>query len=265
MTAFLASVSSLDEARVVADIADVIDLKDPEAGALGALAPGRVREIVRWSAGRHVLSAALGDLPMRPHLIADACEAMAASGVDFVKIGLFPDAACRTCIRAAAARTPEAALVGVLFADQAPDLALLDEISSAGFAGVMLDTADKRNGTLLNAMTEATLCAFVSRSHALGLFAGLAGSLRRGDIPLVLRCAPDFVGFRGALCEGHERRGRISHDRARALAAQIERRAGDRASTMNRLRLARTPRATSIDRHAACVASMDAQATGVAS
>ena len=265
MTAFLASVSSVDEARVVADIADVVDLKNPEAGALGALASDRVQEIVRWSAGRYVLSAALGDLPMRPHLIADACEAMAASGVDFVKIGLFADIACRSCIQAAAARTLEAALVGVLFADQAPDLTLLDDMASAGFAGVMLDTADKRNGTLLDAMTEATLCAFVSRSHALGLFAGLAGSLRERDLPSVLRCAPDFVGFRGALCEGHERRGRISRDRARALAAQIEVHAGDRASTKNRLRFARTLRATSIDRQTSGSASMDAQAAGVAS
>ena len=77
MTAFLASVSSLDEALLVADIVDVVDLKDPDAGALGVLASDRVEEIVRWSAGRHVLSAALGDLPMRPQVIADACCAMA--------------------------------------------------------------------------------------------------------------------------------------------------------------------------------------------
>jgi len=187
-----------------------------------------------------------------------------AQEFDFVKIGLFADIACRSCIQAAAARTLEAALVGVLFADQAPDLTLLDEMASAGFAGVMLDTADKRNGTLLDAMSEATLCAFVSRSHALGLFAGLAGSLREHDVPSVLRCAPDFVGFRGALCEGHERRGRISRDRARALAAQIERHAGDRASTMNRLGFARTLRATSID-GAPGSASVGVQAAGVPS
>jgi (5-formylfuran-3-yl)methyl phosphate synthase len=237
MTAFLASVSSLDEARLVADIADVVDLKDPAAGALGALDRDRVREIVRWSEGRHVLSAALGDLPMRPQLIADACAAMAASGIDFVKIGLFANTACRECIYAAAVRCPGAALVGVLFADQAPDLALLDDMASAGFAGVMLDTADKRRGTLLDAMTERTLSVFVSRAHALGLFAGLAGSLRADDLPAVLRCSPDFVGFRGALCEGHARRGSICRDRALALAAQVGR-AGDRASALNRLRRA---------------------------
>jgi len=214
-----------------------------------------VREIVRWSAGRHVLSAALGDLPMRPQRIADACEAMAASGVHFVKIGLFADAACRDCIDAAAARPPQAALVGVLFADQAPDLTLLHTMASAGFAGVMLDTADKRSGTLMNSMTEAALSAFVTRARAVGLFAGLAGSLREADLPSVLRCSPDFVGFRGALCEGHQRQGRISRDRALALARQIEPGADDRASTLNRLRSARTLRATSMDAHAASVLS----------
>jgi dihydroneopterin aldolase len=255
MTAFLASVSSFHEARLVADIADVVDFKDPRAGALGALDLEHVGEIVRWSAGRHVLSAALGDLPMRPQRIADACSALAETGVDFVKIGLFADPACRACIDAAAERSRDAALVGVLFADQAPDLALLHPLSSAGFAGVMLDTADKRSGTLLDSMTEERLSAFVSQAHALGLFAGLAGSLRASDIATVLRCGPDFVGFRGALCDGHQRRGRISRDLARALAAQVERHADDRATTLNRLRRARKPRARPMDRQGASVLS----------
>jgi len=164
MTAFLASVSSVDEARVVADIADVVDLKNPEAGALGALASDRVQEIVRWSAGRYVLSAALGDLPMRPHLIADACEAMAASGVDFVKIGLFADIACRSCIQAAAARTLEAALVGVLFADQAPDLTLLDDMASACFASRQL--GEDRMSLSSRATNSRARCADMPRENS---------------------------------------------------------------------------------------------------
>ena len=239
MTAFLASVSTLGEARLVADIVDVVDLKDPSAGALGMLDRERVEAIVRWSGGRHVLSAALGDLPMRPALIADACAAMAATGVDFVKIGLLAGSSTRACIRAAASRRRDAALVGVLFADRAPDVTLLDDLASAGFAGVMLDTAEKRNGTLLDCHAEGALSAFVSRAHALHLFAGLAGSLREADLARVLTCRPDFVGFRGALCEGHARQGRLSRERTLSLAAQIERISRQRPSSMDRLRRAR--------------------------
>ena len=246
MTAFLASVSSLHEAQLVADVADVVDLKDPHAGSLGALDGERITEIVKWSAGRYVLSAALGDLPMRPQLIADACGAMAASGVDFVKIGLFPDSAARACIHAAGTGRRQAALVGVLFADRVPDMSLLDDMASVGFAGVMLDTADKRSGTLLDCLVEKSLSVFVARAHALGLFTGLAGSLRESDLETVVRCRPDFVGFRGALCDGHERRGRLSRERALALRAQIERRGADRSSTMDRIRRAHGTRTTCV-------------------
>ena len=40
---------------------------------------------------------------------------------------------------------------------------------------------------------------------ALGLTAGLAGSLEAPDIPRLLPFAPDFLGFRGALCGGKGR------------------------------------------------------------
>ncbi|MGZ8249348.1 (5-formylfuran-3-yl)methyl phosphate synthase, partial [Methylomagnum sp.] len=47
MTGLLASVANLDEARLVAESgADIIDLKNPAAGALGALSVGEVARIV---------------------------------------------------------------------------------------------------------------------------------------------------------------------------------------------------------------------------
>ena len=237
MTAMLASVVSLDEAKVVADCADVIDLKDPGAGALGALAPARVAEVVQWAAGRYVISAALGDLPMRADVIAAASATMAGTGVDFVKLGLFDVAASAACVRAAAARTQTAGLVAVMFADRAPDFELLDDIAQAGFVGVMLDTADKGDGALLDHFSEQELAAMVSRAHSLGLFVGLAGSLRQADVARLLPCDPDFLGFRGALCEGNQRMRRISRTRALALAGKIRSPTGSRGSFMiDRLR-----------------------------
>jgi hypothetical protein len=87
MTALLASVASLDEARAVADCVGVVDLKDPRAGALGALPVAQVAAIVRDLGGRCVVSAALGEFADET-AVADAAGAMAATGVDFVKIGV---------------------------------------------------------------------------------------------------------------------------------------------------------------------------------
>src|SRR5450759_3813428 len=49
--------------------ADVIDMKDPAKGALGALEPAAVRAAVAAIAGRRPASAVTGDLPMQPDII----------------------------------------------------------------------------------------------------------------------------------------------------------------------------------------------------
>ena len=38
---------------------------------------------------------------------------------------------------------------------------------------------------------------------------GLAGSLEAPDVPRLLLVRPDVLGFRGALCHAHDRRGAI--------------------------------------------------------
>ena len=91
MTRMLASVANLEEALLVLQAgADLIDLKAPAAGALGALPPEAVRQIVTAVAGRRPVSATIGDLPMEPARVLEAAREMAATVVDFVKVGFFP-------------------------------------------------------------------------------------------------------------------------------------------------------------------------------
>ena len=60
MTGVLASVRSVEEAALVlAAGADFIDLKEPSAGALGALAPETIRAVVAHVAGRRSVSATI--------------------------------------------------------------------------------------------------------------------------------------------------------------------------------------------------------------
>ena len=231
MTALLASVASLDEARAVADCVDVVDLKNPLDGALGALPAAEVAAIVRDLGGRRVVSAALGEFVDESGL-AEAAEAMAATGVDFVKIGLADATRCGIVLAAAAARTPASRLVAVLFADRALRFDALDAIAGARFAGAMLDTADKRSGTLLDCLGPPHLRAFVERARALGLFVGLAGSLREAHLPDVLACRPDFVGLRGALCEDANRTARISRARTQAIATTFAAANADRSAAL---------------------------------
>jgi len=207
MTLLLASVTGSREAELaVTHGADIVDLKDPSQGALGALALSVVSDLVRAIAGRRPASAVIGDLPMEPAAIAAAAEAMARTGVDFVKVGLFAGAKRAECIRALAPLARRTKIVGVMFADSEPDNELIALMAGSGFAGAMMDTARKDGRRLLDYMDPAAIDRFVRGCHSQGLLTGLAGSLEAADIPRLLLLAPDYLGFRGALCDQHDRR-----------------------------------------------------------
>ena len=148
MTGMLASVENSAEAMLVMEAGvDIIDLKSPSTGSLGALPLATVREIVHAVGGRCPLSATIGDLPMDPARVFQAAESMAGTGVDYVKVGLFPAGDWRATVFGL---TPLSAhrvrLVAVLFGDLSPGLAQIAELALAGFSAVMLDTLDKAGG-----------------------------------------------------------------------------------------------------------------------
>ncbi len=210
MTKMLASVTGVEEAEIaLSGQVDIIDLKNPSAGALGAAALETIRATVVSVAGRRPVSAVAGDLPMQPELIRARVEKIAATGVDYVKIGFFPsgeNAACAAALEAIARRVK---LVAVLFADLEPDFGLLPVLAGHGFHGVMVDTARKGGGRLLDHMAVARVDAFVAAAKAHGLLAGLAGSWEAPDVPCLWPFALDFLGFRGALCAASGRTGAI--------------------------------------------------------
>ena len=200
----LASVATLAEVDLaLAEGADLIDLKDPQAGALGAWPRTQLTQAVERVARRRPVSATVGDLPPDARAIAAAAEATAATGVDIVKLGFCAGADHRALARALGPVAEGGIrLVAVLMADQGPDLAIASTLAEAGFTGVMLDTADKRSGSLLRHLDMLALSAFVAIARGHGLVTGLAGSLRLEDVATLVPLGPDFLGFRSALCQG---------------------------------------------------------------
>lgn len=204
MTALLASVSSLSEATAIIPLSiDILDLKNPARGALGALELHDVQRIVEAFPDQ-CMSATVGDLPMVPEVIADAVDAMAKTGVDYVKIGFFESDRWQAVLDQLA---PVAArgvkLVAVLFGDQTFSLSALPPFKAAGFHGIMVDTADKTRGGLLHYRDLSWLHEFVDAGRSMGCLTGLAGSLTLGDIPVLKSVGADYLGFRGALCAEH--------------------------------------------------------------
>ncbi len=222
MTLFLASVADADEAEIAVEHgADIIDLKDASKGALGALAPDAVRAAARAVAGRRPVSAVTGDLPMHPQTVVAAAASMAEAGVDYVKVGLFPGPHRHDCVRALATLAQTTKLIGVLFADSGADETLVPLMAECGFAGAMLDTAYKGSGRLLDHLGVAEFMRFIGGCRDCGLLAGLAGSLEAPDVPRLLLLAPDYLGFRGALCARQDRTARIDPARVRMMRELI--------------------------------------------
>jgi uncharacterized protein (UPF0264 family) len=224
MTGFLASVRDMNEAALASAAgADIVDLKAPERGALGALDVGEVTAIVRHLPRAQQVSATIGDLPLNPQRIAAAVKSMAETGVDYVKIGLFPGGELTGTLRALEPLARSGVrLVAVLFGDQQPFPTTPARLAEACFFGCMLDTADKTRGTLTRICSPESLAFFVSDVRSAGLLCGLAGSLTTQDIPDLLTLKPDYLGFRGALCLRHQRAETLDQGALRAIGAAVK-------------------------------------------
>lgn len=236
MVRLLVSVRDVEEALAAAGAgADFIDLKEPADGALGALAPARIGQVVRVLRARHPavrISATVGDLPAEePGEILRRVRHVVSCGVDYVKVGLWPSPAAFPLLDALADCAAD--IVPVLVADEGIDPALVDHALAGGvFPALMVDTAAKAHGSLLQRLPFDAVARFVAAVRAGGALAGLAGSLRAEDTPLLRALAPDFAGFRGAVTRG---------DRTSALDArrvrELRRRLAPQAAPARRLGL----------------------------
>lgn len=200
--------------------ADFIDLKEPRLGALGGLPLQTIRDCV--AALRDVqlpISATIGDMPMQAiGDIAARVHAVADCGVDYVKVGIERDDAARHVLTMLAACGRP--VVPVLIADRGLDAALVGHAVGLGFAGLMVDTADKRAGSLFDRASMSALQHFIDSARAASLMCGLAGALRIEDLPQLAALWPDFAGFRSAVCVG-DRSAALDLQRLHLLAQAV--------------------------------------------
>ncbi|MGR9087007.1 MAG: (5-formylfuran-3-yl)methyl phosphate synthase [Gammaproteobacteria bacterium] len=226
MTGMLASVTGVEEAvlALTAEV-DIIDLKQPAQGALGALELNAVKQIRCYCRGHRPVSATVGDLPMQPEVVFDAVGAMAETGVDYIKVGFFPGGDREGVIRKLSVLTRQnLSLIAVLFADidPDPDPVLIETLKTSGFRGVMLDTMDKRKGSLTAMVAATQIRHFVMQVKSRHMMCGLAGSLKLDDVPGLIACRPDYLGFRGALCVQGERTARLDRRSVVRIKQAIE-------------------------------------------
>ncbi|SIT38520.1 conserved hypothetical protein [Paraburkholderia ribeironis] len=228
MTALLASVRSDDEAFDAARAgAELIDLKEPNAGALGGLAISEITRIASLLRARYPvrpISAAIGDVP------ADALDEIATrvievsdAGIDYVKVGVAGGPAARRCIDQLAGLP--ATVVPVLLCDSGIDDELVSHTAALGFAGVMFDTASKDGSTLFDHVDVETLGRWLRLTRERGAMGGIAGALGWAQLEQIRALAPDVAGFRTALCSDG-RRSRLDPQRVAQWADALHRGSG---------------------------------------
>lgn len=227
----LVSVRDADEARLAVEAGvDIVDVKNPTEGSLGAPAPGvieRVREVVPLE---RPVSAAIGDLPNLPGTAALAALGAASSGAAYVKAGLWGtstmDEAVAVLRAVRHALDGETTVIAAAYADAErvpggplPPGAVVAAARRAGVGGCLLDTAIKDGRGLFEWLTPESLEALVAEGHAAGLEVALAGALRAEDLSTVRATGADIAGVRSAACRDGRRTAPLDAERIGRLRA----------------------------------------------
>lgn len=207
----LATVISVKEAVSIYKAVDLLDVKDPSKGSLGAPDVSIVRE-VKIAIGQAPLSVALGDLDEGTARLG---LAMASVGADIIKIGLtdYDRKAAIDIFRSLKKDLPpKVGVVAAAYADAArhrffSPFDLPSFAAEAGADGILVDTYEKSGRKLFDFLSPYELGSIVGQARALKLMTALAGSLGEDDIEEVAVCAPDYVGFRSAITIDGNRRG----------------------------------------------------------
>ena len=69
--------------------ADIVDVKNPKEGSLGANFPWVIKEIRELTPEDKLVSATLGDVPYKPGTVSLAAMGAHVSGADYIKVGLY--------------------------------------------------------------------------------------------------------------------------------------------------------------------------------
>ncbi|MGI9518936.1 MAG: (5-formylfuran-3-yl)methyl phosphate synthase [Pirellulaceae bacterium] len=225
----LISVRNLREARLAVTChVDVVDLKEPDNGSLGAVSGSVANEVATQLAHRCPLSLALGEIVD----VADTPDdSWHLSGFTYAKIGL---AGCAPISNwqetwqgwCESIRTT-AGPVAVAYADfrdcAAPHPQEVVSLAlSSGAAAFLMDTYHKGSGNLLDFWNPEELQKLVAPLKDSGVPVALAGSLDLDAIRRLYTVAPDIVAVRGAACAGGNRVSRLSPRRIHQLQRVVQ-------------------------------------------
>ncbi|MCA9087201.1 MAG: hypothetical protein KDA90_01060 [Planctomycetaceae bacterium] len=226
----LVSVRTAEEAcAALAGGADIIDVKDPAAGALGMASPQTLTAIRAVVPDSISLSLALGEVIEREqHLPASLPRS------DFAKLGLaglndpshFQQRWVNIRQQVDANAPSPRRWIAVVYADHrgcnapTPET-VLQAACATHCAGLLFDTSDKQSGHLWSHLSDSQLKPLIIEAQAQGLLVAVAGRLGLADIPAAASLGVDIFAVRSAACVGGSRDGPVCRHAVAELRAQL--------------------------------------------
>jgi len=223
----LISVISVEEAKVALKTnPDIIDIKNPGEGSLGAQFPWIIKDIAEELKGSAVLcSVTLGDLDYKPGTAALAAYGAATCGANYIKAGLYGIKNYNEAfylmtgiVNSVRMVNEGISVVAAGYADYKRFSGISPEILTkaardSGADIVMIDTAIKDGKNLFDSMNSDELKYFIDLAHDSGLQVALAGSIKMTHLELLSELDPDIIGVRGAICENEDRTTKLSENK----------------------------------------------------
>lgn len=212
--------------------ADIIDVKNPKEGSLGANFPWMIR-LVKRIVGSTPVSATIGDFNYKPGTASLAALGAAFAGAEYIKVGLYniqtKEQALNmltNIVRSVKDYDDKKKVVAAGYSDykrinSISPLELPSVGAKAGVDVVMIDTGIKDGRPTFEFLTEQELMIFVSRAREFGIETAIAGSIKFENIPVLKRISPDIIGVRGCVCGG-DRHSSIKLELVERLKKTIE-------------------------------------------
>lgn len=235
MLLLISPINTAEAHEAIEGGADIIDVKNPKEGSLGANFPWVIKNIREMTPEDMLVSATLGDVPYKPGTVSLAALGAAVSGADYIKVGLYGTKnygealeVMKNVVKTVNEYSADIIVVASGYAD-AHRIGALDPMeipkvaADAGADLAMMDTAVKDGKTLFDFMSEEKIARFNNEIHNYGLKSALAGSVKKEQLQTLYNLDTDVVGIRGAACVGGDRNlGKIHRSAVMELKEMID-------------------------------------------
>ncbi|MFQ6071653.1 MAG: (5-formylfuran-3-yl)methyl phosphate synthase [Methanosarcinales archaeon] len=229
----LVSPINIEEAKIaLKGGADIIDVKNPKEGSLGANFPWIIASIKEAINSEKPVSATIGDFNYKPGTASLAALGAAVAGAEYIKVGLYDIQTAKQAkdmlenvVKAVKNYDDSKKVVAAGYSDfnrinsispfELPEIAML-----TGIDVVMIDTGIKDGKSTFEFMSKQDLTKFVSEAHDFGLQTAIAGTIKFENIDALRLINPDIIGVRGVVCGG-DRNSSIKQELVENLKKEI--------------------------------------------